>query len=754
MFHRAIGLSAALFAAAMLHGQTITGVSNESGSANLCPGGIGFVNGSNLGTDPTKVTLTVGTKAGSVLFAFNSSLQFQVPVDVPTGATTLKVGSSAPFNIALTQYCPGIPVDSNVAAVYHLSPVVRVTTAFPAVPSERLVLSATGLGPTNPAVATGQKPNDTNSVVVTLPALTVATTTVPVSSAFLDPNNAPGFYDVTFTMPANVTTGNVTVFLTQGGSKSNTVQVPVTTAPIVTQATNGGSYNAVGPSRGLAQGGLVVLKGNLMGPQSLVVAPKPFQDTTLNGTSVTFTVNGTTTEGLMYYTSVGQVAVLMPSNTPVGQGTVTVSYNGHSGVTFPIVVVANGPGIFSVASDGQGAGIVTYPDYSLVSAARAANCGGPSTTCGAANAGDTLIIWATGLGPVNGNEAAGAGLGVNMTNIPLTVWLGNVQITPIYQGRSGCCVAEDQIAFTVPADTPVGCSVPLFLQVGNFVSNNVSLPVAPAGSRTCPFTSPALSTNAAEAVSGTSSFTFTGVQFRRQDQGPGFVDGFETFVMRFLYDPSIAPWVSSYIDDPPVGSCQVYYGLDGSPNPPGLNSLPLDAGSSITVTGAGGATFTAPNQGGDYRVTLSNTGNFFSPGTLTVTVPGGKDVGPLTVPVAIPLMPVLTSPQPDAPTPTSVTRANGFTVTWSNGSPNTVIRIEGFAATDNTYTNGVNFRCMAPSAPGSFAIPVTVTMMLPATNFGGIDFRPGIIPFAVPGSKTDASEVSLQYDYSSRLAFK
>jgi uncharacterized protein (TIGR03437 family) len=98
------------------------------------------------------------------------------------------------------------------------------------------------------------------------------------------------------------------------------------------------------------------------------------------------------------------------------------------------------PSIFTVGSNGQGPAIVTYPDYSLVSAVsatQAANCGGANITCGAANPGDTLILWATGAGPVTGNESAGSGLGVNMPNIPLTVRLGGVQAPISYPGPLG-----------------------------------------------------------------------------------------------------------------------------------------------------------------------------------------------------------------------------------------------------------------------------------------------------------------------------
>ena len=221
-----------------------------------------------------------------------------------------------------------------------------------------------------------------------------------------------------------------------------------------------------------------------MGPSTISFAATAFQSTTLSNTSVAVTVGGTTVNALMYYTSAGQVAALLPSNTPTGTGTITVTYNGQTGAPAPITVVANNVGIFTIGSNGEGPGIVTYPDYSLVSAVKATKCGGPATSCGAANPGDTLILWATGLGPVSGNDATGAGLGQNMPSIPLTVWLGGVQAPVAYQGRSGCCIGEDQIVFTVPNNVPTGCAVPLLIQIGNQISNTTVMPVA-NGSRNC-----------------------------------------------------------------------------------------------------------------------------------------------------------------------------------------------------------------------------------------------------------------------------
>ena len=48
----------------------------------------------------------------------------------------------------------------------------------------------------------------------------------------------------------------------------------------------------------------------------------------MGGTSVSVTVGSTTVSAPMYYTSATQVAALLPSNTPTGSGTLTVTYSG------------------------------------------------------------------------------------------------------------------------------------------------------------------------------------------------------------------------------------------------------------------------------------------------------------------------------------------------------------------------------------------------------------------------------------------
>jgi uncharacterized protein (TIGR03437 family) len=470
------------------------------------------------------------------------------------------------------------------------------------------------------------------------------------------------------------------------------------------------------PNAGIAQGSIFIVKGSGLGPANIFIAPSAqiFQNTTLNNTSVAVTVGGTTVNALMYYTSANQVAALLPSNTPTGTGAISVTYNGQISATVPITVVANNLGIFTIDSTGQGPGIVTYADYSLVSAAKAANCGGPNTTCGAANPGDTLILWATGLGAVNGSDASGAGLGVAI-NVPITLWLGGVQASIGYQGRSGCCVGEDQIVFTVPNNAPLGCAVPLLIQINNEISNNTVMPVAAAGSRNCtPINVAGASVNPEPAIiAGPIALGFITLQHFSDGNSTFEDDARAQFFKVLAYNPGSQPFVVSYLDDNPPGTCLVYNSLNESNNVPFASGVNLDAGSAITVKGPNGSVSVPENQ---KLGQVNAKGTLLTPGAYTVTGSGGADVGSFSSNFTIPALATLTSPVNWA----TVTRSSGTTVTWTGGAGNVVVEV--YSPTDNTNTNGAVAVCTAPASAGTLTIPPYVLLALPASASAGFIF--------------------------------
>jgi len=480
-----------------------------------------------------------------------------------------------------------------------------------------------------------------------------------------------------------------------------------TTTPLITAVENSASNLPPAlPNGGIAQGSIFIVQGSGLGPANISIAQSAFQTTNLSGTSVAITAGGTTTNAPMYYTSDGQIAGLLPSNTPTGSGTFTVSYNGQTSAPTNILVVSNNLGLFTIDSSGQGPGIVTYGDYSLVSTVKAPNCGGPNTACGAANPGDTLILWATGLGPVNGNDASGAGLGQNMPNIPLALWLGGVKITPSYQGRSGCCVGEDQIVFTVPKNVPTGCAVPLLAQIGNQMSNTTAMPVA-VGSRTCTPVAPYISLNQPAVLGG--SITTGNVKLSHYSDGNGAFEDDARF--QFLkippISPALQPFLISFVDLPPQGTCTVYNNLNEDQNVPVSAVTLADAGSSFTVKGPNGTVNIPANNAGN--ASFNNQGTFLVPGSYSITGTGGANIGPFNAALTIPPLPTLVSPVNNA----VVTRANGLTATWTGGSGN--LTIEVFGPADNTFSAGSVAYCNVDASAGTFTVPPYVMLALAAT---------------------------------------
>ena len=499
--------------------------------------------------------------------------------------------------------------------------------------------------------------------------------------------------------------------------------------PTITGVSNAASNNAQAlPNGGIAQGAIFVLFGIDLGPATFSFAPAAFQTTTLSGTTVAVTpTNGTSVNVPLYYTSFGQVAALLPSNIPTGAATITANYGGQTSPAAPITVVANNLGLFTVNSAGNGPGIVTNLNYSFVTASKAANCGAPLTGCGAANPGDVLVLWGTGLGPVNGSDTAGAGLGVNMPNIPLKLWLGGVEATVSYQGRSGCCVGEDQIIFTVPDNVPTGCAVPLLVQIDNQVSNGVLVPVA-NGSRNCTPTNPALATENVEqlALSGQQG-GFGDITLEPGGTGNPDAARFQ-FGKIVSYNAGTQPFFVSFLDDLAPGTCGVYNNLLSITDllATGTNA---DAGSSFTIAGPNG-TLTEPLGFSQ----LNSNGTFLVPGAFSISGAGGADIGAFKVDVTIPSFPTLTAPSVSNP-PSSITRSNGLTVAWTGGSANAIAQIGLSGATDSSGLTGAQVVCQVPSSAGTFTIPAYALSALPAGNFGFFSFSPFTpeVPFSASG---------------------
>jgi uncharacterized protein (TIGR03437 family) len=492
-------------------------------------------------------------------------------------------------------------------------------------------------------------------------------------------------------------------------------------------ALNSASYAYVGlPNSGIAQGSIFVLFGTNMGPTTMQqVSAFPLQKT-LSGTSIQVTVNGTTVDALPLYTSAGQVAAIMPSNTPVGSGKLTLTYNGAPSASIDVEVVANSLGIYTLNQAGSGPGIITDAGYHVFS------------LTSSAEPGETVIIWATGLGPVDGDEAGGP-LPGDMTSVPLKVWVGSQQVTPSYRGRSGCCAGLDQIVFVVPASVS-GCRVPVALQVGDVVSNFVSMPVA-AGGGAC-----------SDAVPNAPAFDLT----KLQQQG--------TVAMGSLYltrntFSSTLPVIGTTTTTTDLGSATFekwnYSTFNALQNPLGISTFgactvytfkgstagivdplkptPLDAGPQITVNGPNG-TKQLPQQAGDvgsYYATLGSTQQggqplYLDAGDYTITGPGGTGVGAFSTPIGVESLTWTNADQVN-----TVQRSAGQLITWTGSDPNSTVTMTGFSiklgtALDGSDSAGATFVCTAKESDQQFTIPAAVLLSLPeGSEISGIPIPTG-----------------------------
>jgi uncharacterized protein (TIGR03437 family) len=557
-------------------------------------------------------------------------------------------------------------------------------------------------------------PQDCNGALWTINPANGAPTTVATLSG--GPGVAPTFTALAFA-PSGILYAIEGGF---GGTKWNLVTMNLTAGganvPTISSLTNAASNISPGlPNAGIAPGAIFVVYGTNLGPAKISYAPSAFQSTTLSGTSIEVTVGDTKSEALMLYTSANQIAALLPSDTPVGPGGVTVTYNGSTSGPAAVSVVPNNVGLFSIDASGSGPGVVMYPDYSLVSAVKSATCGGTNTDCGAANPGDALILWATGLGPIKGSDAAGAGLGENMPNIPVKVWVGGVQAKVNYQGRSGCCIGEDQIVFTVPDNAPTGCAIPLLVQIGSAVSNNILVPVA-KGTRTCPLLRSDLSplgTEKIEQLITAGPVNTSTIKLARYSDGNGHFEDDAKFQFFKLtsYVPGSQPFFVSWLDDPPAGTCLVYNNPNQNLSVPVTGGSALDAGPNVTVMGpTGNMTLPVGNQ----KISAFDmTGAFLVPGDYTITGTGGADVGPFSGTITIPEQVTLVSPENNS----TVTRANGLKVTWTGGSGN--LQIDVNSCVDSACNTGASASCKVPASLHSFTIPPYVLQALPAGNFAG-----------------------------------
>jgi len=469
-------------------------------------------------------------------------------------------------------------------------------------------------------------------------------------------------------------------------------------SPSITSIVNNSSTIPAGfPNSGIAPSSIFAIIGSGLADPGLPV----LQDTTaglpltLNGASISVTVGGVTTHPAIYYTSPAQIAAVLPASTPVGTGTLTVTYKGVASNAAGILVVPAALGInnyytnSAVATDAATGSILTYT-----------NAGTP---------GQNIVLWTTGLGADPADSDTTFASAPHAVSTPLQIYIGGVAASILYQGSSGY-PGVNQINLTLPASAPNGCWISLVAVAGGVLSNTTTVPIN-SGGGACLDPVSGLS---GDQIAPPSQHTLrTGLLTLVQDTNSKNVvttsasGAFESYTGVFGPSNSVSP-----------GGC-IVQNLTMTPAFGAITGL--DPGT-IKVTGPGNVAVTLANQAGikgAFSGSLPSGAIPQSGGSFTFTGSGGGDVGSLTSVLTF-TNPLLTWTNPGVAA--NVDRSQGFTVSWSGGNTGSYVVVGGTSTSAPTagkpsVTSG--FTCIGNVGDGQLTVPSYILSALP-TGTGGV----------------------------------
>ncbi len=231
---------------------------------------------------------------------------------------------------------------------------------------------------------------------------------------------------------------------------------------------DGGVVNAASFAAGqaVAPGSLVSIFGSNLAAALAQASSIPLSTSLGDVASVTF--NGVASP--LIFVSGGQINAQLPWEVPPGSATVVVTRGNASSAPKSFSVATIAPGIFSVEF-GVGQAIAINLDGSLAAPEGSL----PGVPTHPAGIGSTILLLATGLGPVSppaltGNNSLDA---LRNATVPPVVLIGGVPAQQIdFAGLSPQFVGVNQLNVVVPPGAPTGNAVPVQIQSGGIISTD------------------------------------------------------------------------------------------------------------------------------------------------------------------------------------------------------------------------------------------------------------------------------------------
>jgi trimeric autotransporter adhesin len=271
---------------------------------------------------------------------------------------------------------------------------------------------------------------------------------------------------VVVTVLAILPSGNPAATVGGTAAMSGIVSAPSTSAtPLVTAQGVVHAASDVGGAP-IAPGGLITVYGNNLADGVAQDNGLPLPQT-LSGTQVLL---GNQPLPILY-TNTGQLNVQVPYGVPVNtQYQLTVQHGNSLSVPQSLVVAQAEPGIFTVNQQGTGQGSIVKSDgVTLVQ---------PGTP---ATAGDTIVIYCTGLGAVSPAVKEGSPAPttppLSMTVDPVTVTIGGQAAAVAFSGLTPGFAGLYQINVVVPSGITPGNAVPVVLSIAGQTSPPVTIAV-------------------------------------------------------------------------------------------------------------------------------------------------------------------------------------------------------------------------------------------------------------------------------------
>ena len=397
--------------------------------------------------------------SGSFLFSFPYRIQLAPPTTMPAGIYSGKVVTSG----------------SSFAADNRSIPVTMRVTGQPIAPAASGHFRAR-LAQGAPQLATTIPLNNAGLGTLTVQSVTASTTTggnwltaaaypggaaVTLNAGTLD----PGVYSGSVTMSSNAVNGDVTIpvdfEVVAKGPPSINYQGVLDNGTFV-------------PGDAVSPGDIAVVKGDQLSFAPVTLGQAAPLATQIGGAQVM--VNGAPAP--MYYSTYGQLAFQIPFEVSSGNALVQVQRDGTSSNTVSVHVVDRAPRLLLIGVGTYGA--ILNTDGSIPMPAGSF----PGVNTHPAVVGDTLTLYAIGLGPTSpsvgsGQPAPAAEPLARLTKTPLVNiggGIGGTLVTPIFAGLTPTYAGLYQVNVTIPSNVPHGI-VNLTLAFPDSASNTVQIAI-------------------------------------------------------------------------------------------------------------------------------------------------------------------------------------------------------------------------------------------------------------------------------------